>query len=250
MAIIVPVLVALGCGERCCTQAPEPNDPACWGATQNPDGAAVAGAKRSEVVIELALLALDLDTCDRCTDTDATIESVVADVRPVLAEVGVELRFRKTVVKTAEQAMALRLETSPTVRLNGRDIPIEFRESRCRDCTTLCGGNADTECRVWVWRGKEYTVAPKGLIIDAILRAYPAIGDGRESSRRPYSLPDNLRRFFEAKERRVTAAGGDWPDSSDESCCDTPTCCPGSEKASCCGNESSTGNTICGCKPR
>ena len=80
------------------------------------------------LVVEL--LAVDLSTCGRCTGTDRNIEAVVRELRSGFAQAGVDLQFRKTVVQTAEQAVALRLRSSPTVRINGRDVPIELRESR------------------------------------------------------------------------------------------------------------------------
>lgn len=144
------------------------------------------------------LLALDLSTCGRCTGTDRNIESAVKDLRPVFAEAGVDLQFRKTVVQTADQAVALRFRSSPTVRINGQDAPIEFRESRCGDCTSLAGGSScAVDCRVWVWQGREFTEAPKGLIVDAILRAYPSAFDPSPvPANSPFVLPDNLKRFF------------------------------------------------------
>jgi len=151
------------------------------------------------LVVEL--LALDLSTCGRCTGTDRNIESAVKDLRPVLAETGVDLQFRRTVVETADQAIALRFRSSPTMRINGRDVPIEFRESRCGDCISLAGGSScSVDCRVWVWRGQEYTEAPKGLVVDAILRAYPPTTDpSAVPANQPFELPDNLNRFFSAR---------------------------------------------------
>ncbi len=123
----------------------------------------------------------------------------MGELRPLLAHAGVDLRFRKTVVQTADQAVALRFRSSPTIRINGRDVPIELRESPCGDCTGLVKGKScAVDCRLWVWRGREYTEAPKGLIVDAILRAYAEGPEGPESSG-AFELPENLRRFFEAR---------------------------------------------------
>lgn len=154
------------------------------------------------LVVEL--LALDLSTCGRCTGTDRNIESAVRDLRPVLAKAGVDLQFRKTVVETADQAIALRFRSSPTVRINHQDVPIEFRESRCGDCISLAGGSTcSVDCRVWVWRGQEYTEAPTGLVVDAILRAYPSAFDASSvPANQPFELPDNLKRFFSATGKR------------------------------------------------
>jgi hypothetical protein len=150
------------------------------------------------LVVEL--LALDLSTCGRCTGTDRNIEAAVRELRPILAECGIDPRFRKTVVQTADQATALRFRSSPTIRINGRDVPIELRESRCGDCTGLAGKACDVDCRTWVWQGREFTEAPKGLVIDAILRAYPSSAEpSPTASNAPFELPENLKRFFAAR---------------------------------------------------
>jgi hypothetical protein len=147
------------------------------------------------------LLALDLSTCGRCTRTDRNIESAVKELRPLLTEAGVDLQFRKTVVQSVDQATALRFRSSPTMRINGRDVPIEFRESRCGDCTSLAGGGScAVDCRVWVWQGREFTEAPTGLVVDAVLRAYPLAFDAPPTpANEPFELPDNLKRFFSSR---------------------------------------------------
>lgn len=211
-------------------------------------GASTAGDAKTRTVMNIELLALDLSTCDRCTGTDASIEAAVKELQPSFAAAGVDLRFHKTVVRTAEQATALRFQSSPTIRIDGRDLPIELRESRCGDCTTLCGGAAGTDCRVSVWQGREYTEAPKGLIVNALLRAYPRAGDAQAPAREEFVLPDNLRRFFDAKRERANAASSEKP--SDQPCCDTQTCCTASAKAACCGTDKPTQKGACGCKPR
>lgn len=249
LATMIPAFAALFCSQGCCVQQPTAARASCCpaqpGAVESAAPARSAPTERT--VMEVELLALDLSTCDRCTGTDSAIEAAVTELRPALAEAGVDLRFRKTVVQTADQATALRFQSSPTVRINGRDLPIELRESRCGDCTTLCGGAAGTDCRVWVWRGREYTEAPKGLIVDAVLRAYPNAGAPTEPMRGDFALPDNLRRFFEAKRERPK------PDSAtakaaDGKCCDTSACCAASEKAACCGTDHPSGKGLCGCK--
>ncbi|MGI6113432.1 MAG: ferredoxin, partial [Mahellales bacterium] len=58
--------------------------------------------------------------------------------------------------------------------------------------------------RVWVYKGKEYNVLPKAMIIDAILRE--VYGDNKARlndrvDREAYQLPENLRRFFESVEK-------------------------------------------------
>ena len=60
------------------------------------------------------------------------------------------------------------------------------------------------DCRVWVYKGKEYNIPPKAMIIDAILREVYSDKQGQLNDRadsKAYQLPDNLRRFFESVEK-------------------------------------------------
>src|SRR5687768_11908017 len=81
--------------------------------------------------LDVELLALDLNTCRRCTGTAANIRAALASAADLLREAGAEVVLRETVVRTAEQAERLRFESSPTVRINGHDIAVEARESKC-----------------------------------------------------------------------------------------------------------------------
>lgn len=73
------------------------------------------------------------------------------------------------------------------------------KESLCESCGDLCGDEVD--CRVWVYKGKEYNVPPKAMIIDAILREVYGNTERKsadEVNKKLYQLPENLRRFFES----------------------------------------------------
>lgn len=76
--------------------------------------------------------------------------------------------MRKTHVTSEEQAAALGFVSSPTIRVNGRDIARGVEESRCGACSKLAA--TDVGCRTWSWRGKQHSVPPTGMIVDAILR--------------------------------------------------------------------------------
>ena len=188
--------------------------------------------------LTIELLALDLDTCGRCTGTGANLDAAIATVAGVLREADVEVDVRKTVVSTARQAEELRFESSPTIRINGRDIALDLRESNCGDCGDICGCEGQVDCRVWVWQGREYTEAPKALIIDAVLRAYSHAWEPAQPSRE-FRLPDNLRNFFAATAAKAAPRPAD-------ACCDTAPCCEPSAKAACCGVQ--TDGETCGCK--
>jgi hypothetical protein len=192
-------------------------------------------------VVDIELFAIDLNSCTRCVGTLEHIEEAITVVRPVLQVMEVRVNVRKVVVESEEQARRFEFALSPTVRINGRDIAFETIESECDSCTDLCGCDEGTNCRVWTYRGREYTEAPVGLIVEAILRAI--FNGDREpeptSNASGYGgVPDNLKRFFNGKLHKQTAENDCCAPAVRESCCEP------SEKLSCCGpSETET----CGC---
>lgn len=191
--------------------------------------------------LTIDLLALDLDTCGRCTGTGANLDSALATVADVLREGDVEVEVRRTVVNSAAQAEQLRFESSPTVRIDGRDIALETRESDCGDCSDISGCEGQVACRVWVWQGEEHVEAPEALIVDAVLRAYEQPWTPVPEPSSQFRLPDNLRKFFEAKARSAAPALAAKAD-----CCDRSVCCDAEEKEACCSV--AAGGTACGCR--
>ena len=196
-------------------------------------------AKRGTVAIDF--LYLDLEVCTRCRGTGANLETALMAVEAVLEAAAVEVRVTKTLVDSEQKARALGFPSSPTIRVNGRDIALDFRESRCESeaCACVAGGEDAIDCRVWVYQGKEYTEAPVPMIVDAILsEVYGAAVSGRAPSA-PADVPENLRRLFRSKEG--TAA----------ECCDArqqESCCEPSQKASCCGPSKEANARPCGCQ--
>ncbi len=194
--------------------------------------------------LDIELLALDLSTCGRCTGTDRNLDAAIETVARVLEETGTRVRVTRHVVESAEQAERLRMRSSPTIRVDGRDIALEFRESSCQDCGELCGCEGGVDCRVWVWEGAEHLEAPKAMIVDALLRA--RFAGPKAPDREPYVLPANLRQFFAA---RASSAA-----STSEECCDRDACCDSTAKSACCGTAvagaaaPSAGQEPCGCR--
>lgn len=187
--------------------------------------------------ISIDLLALDLDTCGRCVGSLTNIETAIELLRPALKAIGTEVRVRKTLITSEEQARRHRFASSPTIRIDGRDIVLETRESECAACTDLCGCEEGTSCRVWPYRGQEHTEAPVELIVEALLQQVSG-PEAREVAAPAYpGAPANLRRFFAGRARHDVAAAA---------CCspaEQAECCEAGEKASCCGVQ----NDSCGC---
>ena len=157
----------------------------------------------------IELLFLDLTTCRRCLGANASLEAALDAVGDVLDAAGVEVGVEKILVSSAEQARALRFVSSPTIRVDGRDVALELRESSCGSeaCTDGCGDHI--ACRVWVYRGQEYTEPPVPMIVEAILtRVYGDAPQAGAHEPQAYELPENLNRFFAGTVAAVAGVSG------------------------------------------
>jgi hypothetical protein len=177
--------------------------------------------------LQIDFLYLDLTSCDRCLGTDRNLESALEAVREVLEATGAVVDIRKTLVETAAQARELRFVSSPTIRVNGRDLAFDLKESDCGCDACTDGSGEPIACRDWTYRGEEYAEAPVGLIVDAILGEIYGGGERRAiAPDHDYELPGNLERFFEG--------AGCGSTSQPKSCCEpavTADCCPPTSEA-------------------
>jgi hypothetical protein len=155
--------------------------------------------------VAIDFLFLDLSTCGRCLGTGANIETALAAVEGVLRAIGARVELHRVHVQSVEQARELRFVSSPTIRLNGRDIASEAVESECG--ADVCGCGSGASCRVWRYLGREYTEAPVGLIVDAVLSELYAGTARADSPAAAYELPDNLVRVFAAKDAGAPGGG-------------------------------------------
>jgi Domain of unknown function (DUF2703) len=189
--------------------------------------------------LRIEFLFLDLTSCTRCLGTDRSLGSALDIVHEVLEATGVGVEVDKILVKSAEQARALRLVSSPTIRVDDRDVALELRESSCGSeaCTDGCGDQI--ACRVWVHRGREYTEPPVAMIVDAILEhVYSGPSPRARVVAQSYELPENLARFFSGK---ATSA-------QERACCppaEQQSCCDADAKDGCCDAAPGEG---CGCR--
>jgi hypothetical protein len=198
-----------------------------------------APGRKATDTITIDFIFLDLTTCERCVGTDQSLETALGIVRDVLGATGAMIEVRKTLVETAEQARELRFVSSPTIRINGRDIALELKETTCGSEACRCG-EGQIACRVWTYRGQDYTEAPVGLIVDAVLgELYGGVARPSAGSPETYDLPKNLESFLAGKSQRTI----------EESVCCSPaeqaSCCEPSAKADCCGPSTGAG---CGCR--
>lgn len=166
----------------CCTTN---EDASCCGDTKT------EATEKRQIVIDF--LYLDLSACTRCQGTDQILDEAISEVSNVLELTGVEVNVNKVNVISEELAVQYQFMTSPTIRINGRDIQMDAKESNCESCGDLCGDEVD--CRVWVYNGVEYTEPPKAMVVEAILKA--VYGNAAEAAPdEAYVLPENLTKFY------------------------------------------------------
>jgi len=193
--------------------------------------------------VRVDFLFLDLTSCTRCRGTDESLESALDVARDLLAATGTEVEVNRIHVESVEQARELRVESSPTIRVNGRDVAPELRESSYGSEACIDGCGESIACRVWVHGGEEYTEPPVAMILDAILREVYGGTVVVQTEAKPYELPDNLARFFDAKVSAQTIGEAAVTD-----CCpltEQRSCCDPEDKAECCGASNGEG---CGCR--
>ncbi len=191
--------------------------------------------------VEIDFMYIDLEVCTRCMGTDDNLDKALQTVRSVLEAAGAEVTVRKTLIDSESKALELEFVSSPTIRVNGQDVALELRESVCESCGEASGGDQPVDCRVWVYQGKEYTVAPVPMIVDAILAATYGAQAGQPVPRTAESVPENLKRFFAAKASNATS-----------SCCSTQaqtSCCEPAQKSTCCSPAAEVAQPSgCGCR--
>ena len=157
-------------------------------------GSSCCPPERERKQIEIDFLYLDLSVCTRCMGTDASLEAAIEDVSGVLRAAGFDVAVNKVNITSRELAERYEFVSSPTIRVNGRDIEPDVKESLCESCGDLCGCSVD--CRVWTYEGVEYTVPPKELIVNAILREVYSGAPRQAQDAGGYRLPRNLETFF------------------------------------------------------
>lgn len=191
--------------------------------------------------VKLELLALDLDTCTRCVGTLDNIETAINKVSSILKLTSTKIEVHKILIESKMEAEAHQFVSSPTIRINGLDIVFDTLESECDSCTDLCGCEEGTNCRVWNYRGQEYTEAPVGLIVESMMtEIYGGRYEAVQEAQTFQKVPQNLKQFFASKEKNEAGEAS--------TCCSTEkqeTCCEPAEKETCCQAEESE---TCGCQ--
>ncbi len=176
----------------------------CCASTASPDT-----IQRDPTVLNLEFLFLDETVCKPCSSTGGALDAAVAIVAEPLAAIGKTMEVRRVHVANRLEAVAHKLVTSPTIRINGIDIDPAVTQGECGSCGDIAGGTTTVNCRTWQWRGETHSSAPTGKIVEAILieatRIERSAGCCAESDvGAAYTLPQNLEQFFQAREAGET----------------------------------------------
>ena len=160
-------------------------------------------------VLTLEFLFLDETVCKPCGSTGRALDEAVAIVAEPLAAMGKALEVQRVHVANRQDAIAHELVASPTIRLNGSDIDPAVTQGACGSCGDIAGGATTVNCRTWQWRGETHSAAPTGMIVHAILaKATKTVQassccvetEAEKEARGRYTLPQNLDRFFQARD--------------------------------------------------
>ncbi|SHI86439.1 DUF2703 domain-containing protein [Parasporobacterium paucivorans] len=200
-----------GCGDRCPVGAiTYVGEDTGWVPPKGDIASAETGCScgsngTSDKKILVEYLYLDLQTCDRCIGTDNVLVEVMMVLTPALNIAGYEVEYNNIEMKTEELARQYQFLSSPTIRVNGRDVCQSVAENNCGCCGEISG--TDVDCRVFEYEGETYEVAPKKMLAEAILQmVFGQTESGCDNGE--YELPENLKTFFEGKKNQACSCGG------------------------------------------
>ena len=134
----------------------------------------------NEKVVVIEYLYLDLNTCESCVRTEKVLESMLEDLRHAFKIAGYDLEYHKVLIETAEMAIAYRFLSSPTIRVNGRDICNYVKENNCGCCEDIDGTPLAEMIAEEIIKWALIPKLPSFLLDE-------------------YVLPDDLKKFFDGK---------------------------------------------------
>ena len=128
------------------------------------------GGSTDTLVVEWRHIGRDIEnTCERCDETGKAVRDVVDQIRAVLEDVGITVRFVENVLPS--DAIA----ESNSILFNGVRLEslVEGMEVTSTPCTSSAciTGQDGAECRAIEYNGERYDSIPPELIARAALRA-------------------------------------------------------------------------------
>jgi hypothetical protein len=184
----------------CCGDQSAAASPCCGGATAAQAAAGPPADATPPRRLNIELLVIDLESCARCVPTGEQLRNAIELVAPAAEAQGIGLTYRETVVQTPEEAKARALLSSPTIRINGRDIDQDIRESECESCGDLTENDVSVDCREWHYKGEVYSAAPLPFLVETLMDAMLKLDEQPPVTPEPIAdLPENLQRYFANK---------------------------------------------------
>lgn len=175
----------------------------------------------SNCKITIEYLYLDLEVCDRCIGTDEVLDEVIKVLTPALRLAGYkEVVQQKIAMATPEIATQYRFISSPTIRVNGKDICLSVEENNCRCCSDIAGTNI--ECRIFRYKDTSYEIPPKEMLANAILQTLFSHTDDERVN--DYTMPKNLKVFYQNKNIKGEFTMKKMSIFEPAMCCDTGLC--------------------------
>jgi len=165
--------------------------------------------------IKVDYLFLDNQKCTRCISTENVLDEAFIELEKVLGKAGHRFVLNKEQMTSREKAIEYRFVSSPTIRVNGKDIAFNLTENSCEDCGDLCGCGEETQCRTWEFDGKTYEVPPLSLVLDRMLSTIYSTEKSYENS--SYKLSENLEKYFEGISANLV-------NQKEEPCCSSDCC--------------------------
>jgi hypothetical protein len=150
-------------------------------------------AAQKKVLVEY--LYLDLQTCERCIGTGNFLDEIMKTLTPALELAGYTVEYNKVEMENANIAIQHKFLSSPTIRVNGRDICTSIQENNCGCCSDISG--TDVDCRLYEYKGKTYEVPPKEMLAEHILCSVFREDSEGCSCENAYQMPENLNSFYE-----------------------------------------------------
>ena len=159
--------------------------------------------------VELELFYLDLDTCEPCQGAQTTVHEAAQQLQTNLQQTGRTMSVHAVRLDDAEQAAALGIVSSPTVRVNGADVYLPVEQDHCPTCSAIA--DVPIDCRTYRWHGDRYPHPPTGMIVEAVyrqleieatIRRHPElahdIADDEPAEQDHDTGPTSVERFFAA----------------------------------------------------
>lgn len=102
------------------------------------DKSCCCSEKTQKKEMKIDFLYLDLNVCERCRGTESNLDAAMNDVSTVLEAAGFDININKVNIITEDLAVKYKFLSSPTIRINDKDIVMEVKKSFLCNLCNLC----------------------------------------------------------------------------------------------------------------